>query len=66
MSTSPTRAKLDEKYVAIAWIDYKKVYDVVPQTRPKMYKISDEVIKFIEETMKNWEVDETAGGKALA
>ena len=31
----------------------------------KMYKISDEVIKFIEETMKNWRVKLTAGGKSL-
>ena len=30
-----------------------------------MYKISDEVIKFIKETMKNW-VELTAEGKSLA
>ena len=28
-----------------------------------MYKISDEVIKIIEETMKNWRMDLTTGGK---
>ena len=32
----------------------------------KMYKISNEVIKFIEETMKNWRVELTAGSKSLA
>ena len=31
-----------------------------------MYKISDKVIKFIEETMKNWRVELTAGGKNFA
>ena len=31
-----------------------------------MYKISVEVINFIEETMKNWRVKSTAGGKILA
>ena len=31
----------------------------------KMYKIADEVIKFIEETMKNWRVELTAGEKSL-
>ena len=31
-----------------------------------MYKISDEVIKFIEENMKNWRVELTARGKRLA
>ena len=32
----------------------------------KMYKISHEVINFIEKTMKNWRVDLTAGGRSLA
>ena len=32
----------------------------------KMYKISHEIINFIEKTMKNWRVKLTAGGKSLA
>ena len=31
-----------------------------------MYKISDEVINFIENTMKTWRVELTAGGKIFA
>ena len=31
-----------------------------------MPKISDKIIKFIKETMKNWRVELTAGGKSLA
>ena len=31
-----------------------------------MYKISDEVINFIEKTMKIWKGELTAGGKSLA
>ena len=31
-----------------------------------MYKISHEVINFIEETMKSWRVELTAGGRRLA
>ena len=31
-----------------------------------MYKTSDEVINFIEKTMKNWRVELTTGGKSLA
>ena len=31
-----------------------------------MYKISDEVINFIEKTMQTWVVELTAGGKSLA
>ena len=31
-----------------------------------MYKISDEVINFIEKTMKTWKVELKAGGRCLA
>ena len=31
----------------------------------EMQKISDKVIKYIKETMKNWRVELTAGGKTL-
>ena len=31
-----------------------------------MYKISNEVISFIEKTMKTWKVEPTARGKILA
>ena len=31
-----------------------------------MFKISDEVIKFIEKTMKSWRVELTAGRKGVA
>ena len=53
----------------MAWIDYKKVYDMVPQSWIinclKMCKISDEVINFIEKTMKTWKVELTEGGRSL-
>ena len=32
----------------------------------KMYKISDEVINFIEKTMQTWRVELITGGKSLA
>ena len=58
------------KNLAMAWIDYKKAYDMVPQSwiinYRKMYKISDEVINVIEKTMKTWRVELTAGGRSLA
>ena len=47
-----------------------KAYDMVLHSRIindlKMYKISFEVISFIEKTMKNWRVELTAGGRSLA
>ena len=58
------------KNLAMAWIDYKKAYGMVPQSWiincHKMYKISDEVINFIEKTMKTCREELTAGGKSLA
>ena len=53
-----------------SWIDYKKAYDMVPQSWIinclKMYKISHETINFIEKNMKNRRVELTTGGKSLA
>ena len=63
-------SKTRRKNLAMAWIDYKKAYDVVPQSWIincfKMYKISDEIINFIEKTMKTWKVGLTAGVKSFA
>ena len=62
-------SKTRRKNLAIAWIDYKKAY-MVPQSWIinclKMYNISDEVINFIEKTMKTWRVEFTAGWRSLA
>ena len=48
--------KTRRKNLAMTWIDYKKAYDIVPQSwiinYLKMYKISHKVINFIEKTMK--------------
>ena len=58
-----------EKNLALAWIDYKKSYDMVPHSwiinSLKMYKISHEAINFIDKTMKTWRVELTAGGRSL-
>ena len=64
------RARQDGKNQAMAWIDNKKAYDMVPQSWIihclKMYKISHKVINFIKQTMKTWRVELTAGGKSIA
>ena len=63
-------SKTRRKNLAMAWIDYKKAYDTLPQSWIlhclKMYKISHEVINFIEQTMKTWRVELTAGGRSIA
>ena len=54
-------SKTKQKNLSKAWIDYKKAYDMVPQSWIinclKMYKISDEIINIIEKTMKTWRVE---------
>ena len=51
----------------MAWIDYKKVYDVVPQTWIieclKIYKIFKKVLYIILKDIKNWERELTAAGQ---
>ena len=63
-------SKTRRKSLAMAWIDYKKAYDMVPHSwiinSLKMYKISHEVINFIDKTMKNLRVELTAVGRRLA
>ena len=61
-------SKTRRKNLAMALIDDKKAYDMAPENWIlhclKMYKISHEVINFIEQTMKTWRVELTAGGRA--
>ena len=61
-------SKTKQKNLAIAWIDNKKAYDLVPQSWIidclKMYKISGEVIKFTDYAMDNWKVEVIAGEKS--
>ena len=63
-------SKTRRNSLPMAWIDNKKVYDMVPKTWIinclKMYKISHEVINFIEKTMKIWRVEFRAGGRRFA
>ena len=58
-------SKIRRKNLAMAWIDYKKAYDMVLQSLIinclKMYKISHEVINFIDKTMKTQRVELTGG-----
>ena len=50
-------SKNRRKNVAMAWIDYKKAYDMVPQSCLRMYKILHKIINFIEkknEKLESW------------
>ena len=69
-STHPKWKQEQTKKSSYGMEDYKKAYDMVPQSWIinclKMYKISHEVINFIEKNMKNWRVELTAGWRSLA
>ena len=64
------KSKTRRKNLPMAWINNKKAYDTVLQSwiinYLKMYKVSDEIINFIEKTMKTWRVELTTGGRILA
>ena len=54
----------------MAWINNKKVNDIIPQSWIidclKIYKNSDEIIRFIKKTLNNRKVKLKARGKSLA
>ena len=55
------------KNLAMAWIYYKKGYDIVPQSWIiNCFKMSHEVINILEITRKTWRVEFRAGGRGLA
>ena len=62
--------KTRRKNIAMAWIDYKKAYNMVSQSWilycRQMYKIPDQVVHVIEKTTETWRVDLTVKGKSLA
>ena len=64
-SAHPKREQDQRENLAMVLIDYKMAYDIVPQNCLKMYKISDEVINFIEKTIKTCKVELTAAGRSL-
>ena len=69
-SVHPKREQDQTEKPTTVWIDYKKAYDMVPKSQMinclKIYKISDEVINFIDKTMKTWRVELTTEGRSLA
>ena len=69
-STHPRWEQNKTENVAMTLIDYKKAYDMVPYSwiinSLKIFKISDEVINFIDKTMKTWWVKLTTEGKRKA
>ena len=55
--------------LAMAWIDYRKAYDMVPhswiETCLEMFGIAENAKKFLVTSMKKWKVELTSGGMSL-
>ena len=55
--------------LSVAWIDYRKAYDMVPHSWIieclKMIGVSENIITLIKNSMKNWETILTAGNEEL-
>lgn len=55
--------------LAMAWVDYRKAYDMVPHTWLKecldMYKVDERVARFLKLSMDNWKTVLESGGESL-
>ena len=55
--------------LAMAWIDYKKAYDMVPHSWIseclEMFGIANNVQDFLNKSMKSWKLVLNASGKTL-
>ena len=55
--------------MCVAWIDYKKAYDMVPHcwilARLRMFKLAENIFKLIEKLMSSWNTDLTSGEEML-
>ena len=53
----------------MAWVDYRKAYDMVPHAwiieSVRFAQVAQNIIEFIERSMKNWKTDLTACGQIL-
>ena len=61
--------KRRHKNLAMAWVDYKNAYDMVPHSWIiaclRLYRVSDNVVNFKERSMTNWKVQLTSCGETL-
>ena len=61
--------KRKPKNLAMAWVDYKKAYDMVPHSwiieSLKMAQVAGNVITFLQKSMVNWKTELTSCGETL-
>ena len=56
--------------LGMAWIDYKKAYDMIPHLwileSLGLVQVSENIVEFIRKSMKNWNTNLTSRGEYLA
>ena len=56
--------------MGIAWIDYKKAYDMIPYSwilgSLGLVQVPEKIVEFIKQSMKNWNTSLTLSGEYLA
>ena len=64
-----TDCKKRQKNLAMAWVDYKKAYDMVPHSWKveclKMVQVPQNVTSFLHRSMRNWKTELTSCGESL-
>ena len=62
-------SKKKHRNLAMAWVDYRKAYDMVPHSwiieSLRLAHVAQNIIDFIERSMNNWKTDLTACGQIL-
>ena len=61
--------KRKHKNLPMAWMDYKKAYDIVPHSwiieSLKMTQVAENTITFLQKSMVNWKTELTSCGETL-
>ena len=61
--------KRRHKNLAMAWVDYKKAYDMVPHSwimeRLKMAQVAENIITFLKKSEAKWKAELTSCGETL-
>ena len=62
-------AKIKHRFLSMAWIDYKKAYDMVPHPwilkMLQLTKVAGNVSSFLSNSMKHWETTLSCNGESL-
>ena len=63
------QVRMRNKNLAVAWIDYKKAYDMAPHSwiveYVGMFGVSEQIKNLLSDSMKAWKVDLTCNNQSL-